>query len=124
MEANWEPLIKALGETRCVGFLFMGTLNGLYAYKHGITRSYLYLDSDANSYSYTGDGCFARAELASQLRKLEADLEALGYTVETPYDDEFIAMKRRVFARHGIPIKVVQLEPRELTVQAKDSKVH
>ncbi len=124
MEANWKPLIKALGEERCMGFLFMGTLNGLFAYKHGVTRSYLYLDDDGNSYSYSGDGCFVRAELAGQIQKLEADLEALGCTLETPYDDEFIAMKKRVFARHGIPVEVVQLEPREITAKPNDSKVH
>ena len=43
MEANWKPLEKALGKARCAGFMFMGRVNGINLYKHGISRSYLNL---------------------------------------------------------------------------------
>jgi len=44
MEPNWKPLVDKLGEERCVGFMFMGRVNGINLYKHGIARKYLNLD--------------------------------------------------------------------------------
>ncbi len=35
MEANWKPLENTLGAPRCVGFMFMGRVNGINLY---ITR--------------------------------------------------------------------------------------
>jgi len=44
MEPNWKPLEMKVGPARCVGFMFMGRVNGINLYKHGITRTYLNLD--------------------------------------------------------------------------------
>ena len=44
VEPNWKALENRLGKTRCVGFMYMGRINGIHAYKHGITRTYLHLD--------------------------------------------------------------------------------
>lgn len=41
MEPNWKPLEDRLGKARCAGFMYMGRVNGINLYKHGITRSYL-----------------------------------------------------------------------------------
>jgi hypothetical protein len=38
------PLEERLGKNRCVGFLYMGRVNGINLYKHGIARMYLNLD--------------------------------------------------------------------------------
>jgi hypothetical protein len=40
MEQNWKPLEMKLGPARCVGLMFMGRVNGINLYKHGITRTY------------------------------------------------------------------------------------
>ena len=39
MEPNWKPLIDKLGERHCAGFMFMGRVNGINLYKHGIART-------------------------------------------------------------------------------------
>jgi hypothetical protein len=44
MEPNLKPLEMKVGPARCVGFMFMGRVNGINLYKHGITRTYLNLD--------------------------------------------------------------------------------
>jgi hypothetical protein len=50
VEPNWAPLENRLGTTRCVGFMYMGRVNGINQYKHGITRTYLYLDDEGKCY--------------------------------------------------------------------------
>ncbi len=52
MEANWKPLENRLGRKQCLGFMYMGRVNGINLYKHGITRTYLNLDDDGNCYIY------------------------------------------------------------------------
>jgi hypothetical protein len=37
MESNWKPLENRLGGARCAGFMFMGRVNGINLYKHGIS---------------------------------------------------------------------------------------
>jgi len=44
MEPNWTPLEQKVGTKRCAGFMFMGRVNGINLYKHGIARMYLNLD--------------------------------------------------------------------------------
>lgn len=46
MEPNWKPLEKRLGRACCVGFMYMGRVNGINVYEHGISRSYLNLDDE------------------------------------------------------------------------------
>ena len=50
MEANWKPLETKLGALRCAGFMFMGRLNGINHYKHGLSRRYLFLDDVGRAY--------------------------------------------------------------------------
>ena len=54
MEANWKPLEAKLGAARCAGFMFMGRLNGINQYKHGLSRRYLFLDDEGRAYEAAG----------------------------------------------------------------------
>ena len=50
MEPNWKPLEARLGPARCAGFMFMGRVNSINQYKHGISRRYLLLDDEGLAY--------------------------------------------------------------------------
>jgi hypothetical protein len=39
--------------------MYMGRVNGINLYKHGITRTYLNLDDEGNCYTVTGSGCYS-----------------------------------------------------------------
>jgi len=116
MEANWKPLESRLGRKRCVGFMYMGRVNGINLYKHGITRTYLNLDDEGNCYIATGSGCHMRADFKFELRKLQETLKGLHATLETPYDDVFIARKQEVLRQHGVSLLTFQVEPREMKI--------
>jgi hypothetical protein len=116
MEANWKPLEIHVGRARCVGFMFMGRVNGINLYKHGIARTYLNLDDAGNCFVDRGKGIFAAADFSEELRKLEAALQEQGETLTTPYDDAYIARKTRALERAGIPILRIKLEPEETIV--------
>lgn len=116
MEANWKPLENRLGRKRCVGFMYMGRVNGINLYKHGISRSYLNLDDAGNCYIAIGSGCYRRADFEFELRKLERTLKDLRSTLETPYDDVFVARKREELAQQGVTLLTLEIEPEELKV--------
>ncbi len=116
MEANWKPLEKVLGKARCAGFMFMGRVNGINLYKHGISRSYLNLDDDGNCYVKGERGCHQQADLDQELAKLEKCLKGLQATLETPYDESFIARKREVLRQEGISLLTVHVEPDEVAI--------
>ena len=116
MEANWKPLEIKVGRAHCVGFMFMGRMNGINVYKHGITRTYLNLDDAGNCFVDRSKGIFAAADFSEELRKLEAALREQGETLASPYDDAYIARKTRSLERAGIPILRIKLEPEEIIV--------
>ena len=116
MEANWKPLEIKVGRARCVGFMFMGRMNGINLYKHGIARTYLNLDDAGNCFVHRGKGIFETADFSEELRKLEAALREQGETLATPYDDAYIARKTRALESAGIPILRIKLEPEEIIV--------
>jgi hypothetical protein len=116
MEANWKPLENRLGCERCLGFMYMGRMNGINLYKHGITRSYLNLDDEGNCYVATGSGCHSLADFEFELKKVEETLEGLHATLETPYDDVYIARKRQELRQHGISLLTLQIDPQEIKV--------
>jgi hypothetical protein len=116
METNWKPLETRLGRKRCLGFMYMGRVNGINLYKHGITRTYLNLDDEGNCYIATGSGCYRRADFESELRKLEGTLKDLHATLETPYDDVFISRKRDELRQHGVSLLTLQIEAREMKI--------
>ena len=116
MEAIWKPLEIQVGRARCVGFMFMGRVNGINLYKHGITRTYLYLDDAGNCFVHRGKGTFEASDFSEELRKLEVTLAEQGETLASPYDDAYIARKTRSLERAGIPILRIKLEPEEIIV--------
>lgn len=116
VEANWKPLENRLGRSRCEGFMFMGRLNGINLYKHGISRSYLNLDDDGNCYVVGEPGCYLLADFDRELAKLEECLKGLQATLETRYDESFIAQKREVLRQQGISLLTFQVEPDEVTI--------
>src|SRR4029077_11078206 len=94
MEPNWTPLERKLGAKRCAGFMFMGRVNGVNLYKHGIARMYLNLDDSGQCYVYRTHCKFEKADFASVLAKLEAALVDLGETLESVYDESYIVQKK------------------------------
>lgn len=117
MEPNWKPLEFRLGRARCLGFMYMGRVNGINLYKHGISRTYLNLDDDGDCYVQERPGCCVHVEFELELEKLEKILKGLQATLQTPYDEFFVARKRQALREQGISLLTVQIEP-------EDSLVH
>jgi hypothetical protein len=116
MEPIWRPLEVLLGKNRCVGFMYMRRVNGINLYKHGIARSYLNLDDSGQCYLSRGNSRFERADVAAELRKLEAALVRLGETLESVYDDSYIERKREALERAGIPLLRIEVEPEKVSI--------
>ena len=117
MEPVWAPLERRLGKARCAGFMFMGRINGVNRYKHGITRTYLNLDDAGNCYLAGKGGTFVPAAWDAELAKLETCLANLGSSLTTPYDEDFIARKRKALQAQGISLLTI-------TVEAQETNVH
>jgi hypothetical protein len=116
MEPNWKPLELKLGLARCVGFMFMGRINRINLYKHGITRTYLNLDDEGNCYAYDGGSRYRPTDFSLELQKLEASLKKHGATLTTPYDDQYIARKVQTLQDAGISLLRIRVEPEDVTV--------
>ena len=78
MEANWKPLEAKLGAARCAGFMFMGRLNGINQYKHGISRRYLFLDDEGRAYEAAGRNEFREIPFERSFGRVEEPLEGAG----------------------------------------------
>jgi len=95
-EPDWGPLERALPVEWCGGFIWMSRVDQdgsvIELYKHGITRRYLNLDHEGGSYRYNGKG-YDPIDLDSGIEWVLGELEDMGWTRETVYDDAFIAAK-------------------------------
>ena len=92
--------------------MFMGRLsNGINQYKHGISRVYLLLDDYGQAYERTANGCFRRITTAEALARIEESLRAMGETLQTPYDSEYIARRDRALNAAGFPVLRLQILP-------------
>jgi hypothetical protein len=116
MERIWRPLEALLGKNRCVGFMYMGRVNGINLYKHGIARSYLNLDDAGRCYLSCGDWRFERADFDTELRKLEAILTRLGETLESVYDESYIEQKKEALEKAGIRLLRIEIEPEKVSI--------
>ena len=116
MEPNWQPLEGRLGRARCVGFMYMGKINGINLYKHGITRTYIQADDAGNCYKPIGKGCYAPADWEEELALLNTLLKELGATLETPYDEQFIARKEQALQKEDISLLTLEIEPQDSTI--------
>jgi hypothetical protein len=116
MEPNWKPLEQRLGRKRCAGFMFMARVNGINLYKHEIARMYLDLDDSGQCYVIHEKGRFEKADFASELAKLEGALAELGETLESVYDETYIARKEDALRRAGIPVQRIEIQPEDVTI--------
>ncbi len=116
MEPNWKPLEQKLGKKRCAGFMFMGRVDGINLYKHGIARIHLNLDDLGRCYVWRGNSVYERAEFAPELAKLEATLARVGETLESTYDDCYIARKRKALTKAGISFLHIEIEPQDISI--------
>lgn len=115
MKPNWEPLETKLGRERCVGFMYMGRINGINLYKHGIARRYLALDDRGQCFvqrhkQYQG------VDFNVELAKIEAVLAEIGETLESSYNEEYIARKDQALEQAGLQVRRIQVEPEDVTV--------
>ena len=94
----------------------MGRVNGVNLYKHGITRTYVYLDDQGNCYKPGKRGSFVPTDWDSELGKLEACLTALGWTLTTPYAQDFIVQKRNALLKQGISLLTITVDPQETNI--------
>ena len=113
---NWKPLEARLGPKRCVGFMFMGRINGLYVYHHGIARMPLYLDDEGQCYACRGGSRYEKADFDAELRKIEEALAVIDETLESVYDDAYIARKEEALRRAGIPFLHIEIEPEDVSI--------
>jgi len=116
MEPNWKPLIAKLGDKRCVGFMFMGRVNGINLYKHGMVRMYLNLDDRGRCYRFIDRWHFEETDFAAELARIEAALSKLDETLESVYDENYIARKRKALRSAGIVEETIQVDPDNWTV--------
>src|ERR1035441_9577257 len=49
---NWAPLEKLCPPGLCEQFMFMGSVNGIYLYKHVDSRRYLNIDATGATYAF------------------------------------------------------------------------
>ena len=110
MEPNWKPLEARLGKARCAGFMFMGRVNGINLYKHGISRTYLNLSNYRKLFRFKPSRVLRVRRFEEELTKLELCLKGLQATLETPYDELFIARKRTILRLKGIDLLTIQVE--------------
>jgi hypothetical protein len=116
MEPNWKPLVDKLGEKRCAGFMFMGRMNGINLYKHGIARMYLNLDDRGQCYVCREKWRFEKSDFEAELGKLETALAQLGETLERAYDESYIEQKREALQKAGISHQRVEIQPEDLSI--------
>jgi len=116
MEPNWRPLEEALGKKRCAGFMFMGRANGVNLYKHGIARMYLNLDNSGQCYISSGKWRFEKADFATELDKLKTALREPGETLESVYDESYIARKRKALQAAGLPLERIEIQPEDICI--------
>src|SRR5215471_5964377 len=113
MEPNWKPLEARLGPARCAGFMFMGRLNGVNQYKHGISRRYLFLDDEGRAYKRIGRE-FREVPFEEALTIVEARLKELGETLETPYESAYVGRKEAALRDGGIEMLRIRIVPEDV----------
>jgi len=113
MDPNWKPLETKLGPARCVGFMFMGRLNGINQYKHGISRQYLLLDDEGRAYEAAGRNDFREIAFEKALAPVQDSLREVGATLETAYDEAYIERKAAALQTAGIGLLHIQVVPEE-----------
>jgi hypothetical protein len=99
-----------------VGFMYMGRINGIHLYKHGISRTYIHLDDAGGCYVPLGKGCYARADWEKELALLEDLLKTLGANLETRYDENFVRHERQTLQKKGIALLTIEIAPGDFAI--------
>lgn len=105
-----------LGEKRCAGFMYMGRVNGINLYKHGIAWLYLNLDDRGQCYLCREKWRFEKTDFAVRLAKIEEALAELGETLESIYDEAYIEQKKKTLKAAGILYERSEIQPEDLSI--------
>jgi hypothetical protein len=92
---DWDPLEKFLPLALCPGFMWMHATaldNGteLQAYKHSLTRRYLLLDDDGDTYEYLDRGRYRRMRHSDAIEQVFTT----SWVLDHAEPDERAAVKR------------------------------
>ena len=111
-------LKRGLGRNAVPGLCSWGQPMSLIfnLYKHGIVRMYLNLGDDGQCYVARRNWRFERADFGAELEKLEASLAELVETLESAYDETYIARKRKALEMMGIPLQRIEIKPEDLSI--------
>ena len=74
------------------------------------------LDDEGNCYKRAQRESFVPTDWDSELRKLETCLTALGWTLTTPYAEDFVAQKRNALLKQGISLLTITVDPQETNI--------
>ena len=91
--------------------MFMGRLNGINQYKHGISRRSLFLDDEGQAYKAAGRNEFREIPFDEALAQVEEPLKELGETLETAYDDAYVSRKEATAT--GIEVLRIRIVPED-----------
>ena len=98
-----------------MGFMYMARINGINLYKHGISRTDLNLDDSGQCFRYR-NARFEKVDFADELAKLEASLAELGETLQSVYDEAYIAQKGAALRDAGIALLRVEIKPEDRSI--------
>ena len=94
-EDVWAALHQVMPEPWRLGFMFMGVIAQgalrIFDYKHGITRRCLSLDNSGRVYRYDPgtQNYVPQTDATAAIEGVFEDIERLGATRETPYDEAY-----------------------------------
>ena len=95
-EPDWDPLHDAVPIEHCNGFMWMYRVvwmdEVVEVYKHGITRQSIHLDHSGRAYLYRyrlGRDRFEELPVDDAVDGVFRDIEKMGYSRETPYDEAY-----------------------------------
>jgi hypothetical protein len=66
-EPNWEPLERALPFHQCSDFMYMGRASEIELYKHYMTRRYLNIARDSQTFYRYSEGKYVEVSQAEAL---------------------------------------------------------
>ena len=93
--------------------MFMGRVNGINQYKHGISRRYLFLDDEGLAYEAAGRNGFREIPIEEAIARVEAPLQEMGETLETPYDSAYINRKDAALREARFDVLRIQIVPED-----------
>lgn len=80
-EPDWGPLEDLIPLAWCGSFMFMGYVGEIRMYKHELTRRYLNIDPQGNTYGYLGTSNeYQRIPTEEAVEAVFEGLEEMGFT--------------------------------------------